>query len=683
MTISSEVRKAGPFSGNDVTTSFPFSFKVFTADDVKAVRADPALAESTLTKDVDYTVTLNADQNSSPGGFVELASPLSTGYTLVLTSQVQNLQPTDLTNQGGFYPSVINAALDRATIQIQQLAEQVMRAVKVEITSTTNPDQLVADLIAASAAAEAAAQAAQEAKDAAEAAAASVEDAAILRDDLASVDPDKGAELVGFKQLGTGAVNRDVMEKLRESFSVKDFGAVGDGVANDAPAIQAAIDAAVAAGGRKVLIPAGTYNLNSGIVWTGGGVSLIGDGERTTTLRCTFASGDILCIGDGTANPNDCLISDLSITSTVAKTSGAAVRFRNGHNLKAANLRLNSNLYYGFQFDGGAGQFLYYLENFEINSGVNGIICGAVGFPQDIWVSDGIIAGCSGAAILLKNVSGWYFEHLDLLGCDSGITTFPDSGQIVKAGFLTAVIADTCNSSGFKFFTNGGYVSDVIMNGSWGASCGVTDNGHGMHVDGDVRSLQVGDCRFVNNKGSGILLQQGLDVTISNTQCLSNSQMGSGIQHGFEVSAGVSQWSVNGGVFGQGGEFSTNNQGWGILVNTGASNNYSIIGANLLGNVTGALSDGGSGTSKHIYGNQGYRTSNQGVVTITAGTSSVTFNHGLAATPNKEDIMVTPVSDPGALYWVSSTTATQATISLPGNSAVNRFFGWSARIKGA
>jgi len=37
MTISSEVRKAGPYDGNDVTTSFPFSFKVFSADDVVVV----------------------------------------------------------------------------------------------------------------------------------------------------------------------------------------------------------------------------------------------------------------------------------------------------------------------------------------------------------------------------------------------------------------------------------------------------------------------------------------------------------------------------------------------------------------------------------------------------------------------------------------------------------------------
>ena len=49
MTISSEVRKAGPYDGNDVTTSFPFSFKVFSADDVVVVLTDPAGIETTLT----------------------------------------------------------------------------------------------------------------------------------------------------------------------------------------------------------------------------------------------------------------------------------------------------------------------------------------------------------------------------------------------------------------------------------------------------------------------------------------------------------------------------------------------------------------------------------------------------------------------------------------------------------
>lgn len=148
MTINSNTRKAGPFVGNGVTTTFPFTFKVFAAADLLVVRVNTTTnVETTLVLGTDYSVTLNAEQNSSPGGNVVLTSPLATGNNMVITSDIQNLQPTDLTNQGGFYPDVINDALDRATIQIQQLQEGVDRSAKLPITSAEDANALVADIV--------------------------------------------------------------------------------------------------------------------------------------------------------------------------------------------------------------------------------------------------------------------------------------------------------------------------------------------------------------------------------------------------------------------------------------------------------------------------------------------------------------------------------------------------------
>jgi hypothetical protein len=91
LTISSETRKAGPYTGNGLTTSFSFAFKVFTTADVLVVRTDLSGLESTLTLTTDYTVTLNSNQDANPGGTVTLPSALTTGYLLTLSSQVRSV----------------------------------------------------------------------------------------------------------------------------------------------------------------------------------------------------------------------------------------------------------------------------------------------------------------------------------------------------------------------------------------------------------------------------------------------------------------------------------------------------------------------------------------------------------------------------------------------------------------
>jgi hypothetical protein len=66
-------------------------------------------------------------------------------------------------------------------------------------------------------------------------------------------------------------------------FNVKAFGAVGNGVANDTNAINAAIAAAIAAGGGLVYFPPGTYRTTGGHV-VDGRVSLLGAGPGATTI---------------------------------------------------------------------------------------------------------------------------------------------------------------------------------------------------------------------------------------------------------------------------------------------------------------------------------------------------------------------------------------------------------------
>lgn len=84
----------------------------------------------------------------------------------------------------------------------------------------------------------------------------------------------------------SGAVPRPLEEYLGDTVNVKDFGAKGDGVADDWPSVQLAWNYA-AATGRKLWLPAGTYNLISvsASLVPSSGMAVFGDGMENTKIK--------------------------------------------------------------------------------------------------------------------------------------------------------------------------------------------------------------------------------------------------------------------------------------------------------------------------------------------------------------------------------------------------------------
>lgn len=118
------------------------------------------------------------------------------------------------------------------------------------------------------------------------------------------------ASSVAYTPAGVGGTITNVQEKLREFLiSVKDYGAVGDGIADDTSAIQRAINAAIAksiALGNyaiaAVYLPAGIYKISSTIKTQGspttGQCAIRGDGQFLTVIK---PSGDFTAINLATA----------------------------------------------------------------------------------------------------------------------------------------------------------------------------------------------------------------------------------------------------------------------------------------------------------------------------------------------------------------------------------------------
>lgn len=231
MTIATENNRK-QYSGNGATTVFAYDFKISASADLNVILTSAAGVETTLVLTTDYTVS---GVGVEAGGDVTCVTAPATGTLLTIRRIVALTQLTDLTNQTAFQAETLENAYDKDVMMIQQLKEEVDRSLKVAASDTNTMTLPTAELR----------------KNGVW--------AFDSNGDTSIIAPVAGQNL--FRQY-LSTIDRTVTSKLYEIVSVKDFGAVGDGITDDTVAIQNALTVGVSVG-KAVFLPGGTYLVTS------------------------------------------------------------------------------------------------------------------------------------------------------------------------------------------------------------------------------------------------------------------------------------------------------------------------------------------------------------------------------------------------------------------------------------
>ncbi|MFU1927496.1 tail fiber domain-containing protein [Bordetella hinzii] len=270
--------------GNGITVSFPFDFLCLESRDLRVSVSGMELSPS------QYTV---GGLGQMQGGTVTFYSPPAAGAPILMELDVVVARAIDYQDYGDLFATTVNFDFDRLWLAIKGVFTSLRRALFLgpydvdgqgSYRANNNRIQDLGDPVAD-------------------------QDAVNRRSMFAFVTEYVDRAIAGvvggfgwFLQTGIGAVFRTFQDKLRDSVSVKDFGAIGDGINHplserfaslalaqmaypnvpitslsqsiDWAACQAAINSSAP---RAVYVPRGTYVLTDEILVKDKGVTILGD----------------------------------------------------------------------------------------------------------------------------------------------------------------------------------------------------------------------------------------------------------------------------------------------------------------------------------------------------------------------------------------------------------------------
>jgi hypothetical protein len=325
-----------------------------------------------------------------------------------------------------------------------------------------------------------------------------------------------------FTQSGTGAAVRTIDSKLKDVVSVKDFGAVGNGIADDTVAIQAAIDYAYTqavpialTGQPAVYFPSGQYLISSSLILRDF-TCLKGAGARSSIIKGSLTNKSFLRgpYGENPTYGNRLVgweISDLAINNSSFLTGSIGLNMRgvgysNVRNVTIAAMDTalatsNECYYVTFSQCAFAGNTAAYLQSDGGGNSFNG--CHFTAEVKSVDIESGTWDFFSGVMDLNQASA----THVIKIGRASGIAAVANLFGVYVEGIsvttLTAEIGATTSTSGFYGVHRHNVLGGVINNAPTAAFQCYMTTGY-FDIQTRTSELQLGDGTITSGPRSKI-----------------------------------------------------------------------------------------------------------------------------------------------------------------------------------
>jgi len=380
--------------------------------------------------------------------------------------------------------------------------------------------------------------------------------------------------LSALNATATGATtSRTLAAYFSDVINVLDFGAVGNGVADDTVAIKAAVAAANAAGGGIVLFSKENYLYTSSTATiVGQGVTLMGTNPYGSVITTNNAGANIFNLNGAGAS---CV--SLGFASSVANTSGIFILISGIENY-VSDFHISGD-YVGIQITGVATK----VSDGWFGAGASGakriiILCGDASPKLHNILYEAQSPQICAAGLSLQSCTALTATQLDIIQQGNCLEIIPGNGQLcldnkfigcffdsgntpaliepTGTGAIARTTFDACwtgdsatTSAGLEVVQSGSSVIEGLTLIGHEASVNTTGPNAGISLNGVITGVNIIGGTFAQNTGAGIYAGHTGDITIIGAKIGAYDGFPGNTTYGIDLGANLTSVIIQGCSF--------------------------------------------------------------------------------------------------------------------------------------